>query len=57
MSRPKKDGKFINAYVKRELVDRVDAYSESSCVPKTSIIEIALQEYLDKVEQKAKRAI
>ena len=49
MSRPKKDGKFINAYVRKDIADRVDAYSEESLIPKTAIIEIALEEYLDKV--------
>lgn len=56
MSRPKKDGKFINAYVRKDIVERVDAYSETSLIPKTAILEIALQEYLDKV-QKADRAV
>ena len=50
MPRPKKDGKVINYYVRRDLVDRLDAYSEKSMIPKTSIIEVALKEYLDKVD-------
>lgn len=57
MPRAKKDGRYINCYVKRDLADRVDAYSEASLIPKTAIIELALQEYLDKVEQGAKRAV
>ena len=36
MPRPKKDGKVINYYVRRDLVDRLDAYSEKSMIPKTS---------------------
>ena len=56
MPRPKKDGKFVNAYLKKELVDRMETYSESSYIPKTAILEMALQEYLDKV-QKADRAV
>ncbi len=55
MSRPRKDGKFINAYVKKDIVDRVDAYSEESRIPKTAILEVALEEYLDKVQ--AERAV
>jgi len=57
MSRPKKDGKFVNAYLKKELVERMEDYSASSFMPKTAILELALQEYLDKVEQGAKRAV
>lgn len=50
MPRPKKDGKVINYYVRKDLVDRLDAYSEKSMIPKTSIVEAALKEYLDKVD-------
>ena len=57
MARPKKDGKFVNAYLKKDLVDRMETYSESTFMPKTAILELALQEYLDKVEQGAKRAV
>lgn len=57
MARPRKDGKFVNAYLKKDLVDRMETYSESTFMPKTAILELALQEYLDKVEQGAKRAV
>ncbi len=50
MPRPRKDGKVINFYVRKDLVERMDAYSEKSRIPKTSIVELALNEYLDKVE-------
>ena len=50
MPRPKKDGKVINYYVRKDLVDRLDAYSEKSMIPKTSIIEAALKKYLDEVD-------
>lgn len=50
MPRQKKDGKVINYYVRKDLVDRLDVYSEKSMIPKTSIIEVALKEYLDKVD-------
>ena len=57
MSRPRKEGKFVNAYIKKDLVDRMENYSESSFMPKTAIIELALQEYLDKVEQRPQKAV
>lgn len=50
MPRAKKDGKYVNCYVKRELVDRLEAYSEKTLIPKTSVIEVALEQYLDKIE-------
>ena len=50
MPRPKKDGKVINYYVRKDLVDRLDVYSEKSMIPKTSIIEAALNEYLDRLD-------
>ena len=56
MSRPKKDGKFLNCYVRKDIAERVDAYAEASLIPKTAILEMALQEYLDKV-QKVDRAV
>ena len=54
MPRPKKDGKFINFYAKKELIDRLDKYSEKSMVSKTAILEKALEEYLDKVDPENK---
>ena len=56
MPRAKKDGRYINCYVKKDIADRVDAYSEASLISKTAILEMALQEYLDKV-QKVERAV
>lgn len=51
MPRPKKDGKVINYYVRKDLVDRLEAYSEKTMIPKTSIVEAALQNYLDNAEK------
>lgn len=50
MARPKKDGKVIHYYIRKNLVDRLSEYSEKSMIPKTTIIEIAIKEYLDKVD-------
>ena len=50
MPRPKKDGKFVNFYLKKDLAEQLDKYSEQTMIPKTSIMEIALQEYLEKVD-------
>ena len=48
MPRPKKDGKFVNVYMEKSIADAADRYSEETGVPKTKVIEKALEEYLAK---------
>ena len=51
MGRPK--GKTTTATsfsLNTQLLERLNAYSEQSMVPKTKILEKALAEYLDKVD-------
>lgn len=50
MPRHKKNGKFVNFYAKKDLIDRLDEYSERTMIPKTAILEKALEEFLDKRE-------
>ena len=52
MARPRKDGKFLNVKIPMDLYDRVTEYADSTKLSKTSILEFALTEYLDKVSQK-----
>lgn len=49
MPRKKKEGQFLNAKISQELFDRVEAYCEKTRLSKTAVMEIALQEYLDRV--------
>lgn len=49
MARPKKEGSYLNAKLPAEIIERVNAYSEATRIPKTAIVEMALKEYLDKV--------
>lgn len=49
MARAKKEGRYLNAKLPTEIIKRVDTYSESTRIPKTAIVEMALKEYLDKV--------
>ena len=49
MARPKKEGSYLNAKVPAEIIERVNAYSELTRIPKTAIVEMALEEYLNKV--------
>ena len=48
MPRQKKDGKYINIYMQRLLVVAVERYSEETMIPKTAILEKAVQEYLER---------
>ena len=49
MARPKKEGSYLNAKLPVEIIERVNAYSEATRIPKTAIVEMALEEYLNKV--------
>lgn len=49
MAREKKEGRFLNAKLPLDLINRVDAYSNKTRIPKTAIAELALREYLDRV--------
>ena len=48
MPRQKKDGKYINIYMQRSLAEAVERYSEETMIPKTAILEKAVQEYLER---------
>lgn len=50
MARPKtKDAEARSFRIRRDLGTRLDDYSERSHIPKTAIVELALEEYLNKV--------
>ena len=49
MARQKKDGQFLNCYMRKDLYDRVEKYCNETMIPKTAIVEKAVQEYMDKV--------
>lgn len=54
MARPKTKESKLRTFRMNNLVgDRLDAYSESSKIPKTTIVEMAVAEYLDRVEQQS----
>lgn len=50
MPRPKKDGKYVNFYARKDLMDRLEEYSEKTMIPKTALLEKALEDYLERVE-------
>lgn len=47
----KKDGKYINIFMIRELAERLGAYSLETGIPKTFLIEKAVKKYLDEKEK------
>ncbi len=50
MPRAKKDGKFLNCYVNKEIMDKLEKYCDRTSIPKTSVVEKALQQYLMQFE-------
>ena len=56
MARPKtKDAEARSFRIRKDLGTRLDDYSEWSHIPKTVIVELALEEYLNKVAPAKKR--
>ena len=46
MSRPKKDGSYINYYIDRELVERLRDYAEEKGQTMTTALERILKDFL-----------
>ena len=53
MPRAKKDGKFLNCYVDKEILEKLEQYCEKTSIPKTSVVEKALSQYL--IRQKSEK--
>lgn len=57
MARPKVKESTLRTFRMNNIVgDRLDAYSASTKIPKTAIVELAVTEYLDKVAPETKDA-
>ena len=54
MARKKKDGKFLNIYMDRELNERIRIYAEEKGQSITVAIERILKEYLDNIDKTKK---
>ena len=50
MPRAKKDGKFLNCYVDRKIIEKLELYCDETGIPKTSVVEKALGQYLMQFE-------
>lgn len=46
MARPKKDGERFCCYLRKDLINMIDDYSTETSIPKTAIVEKALEKYL-----------
>ena len=54
MPRPKKDGKYINYYIERELYEKLRDLAEERGQTMTTAIERILKDYFDKLEDAEK---
>ena len=50
MAREKKDGKHINLYIEKEILEKRERYCEKVGQTKTMAIERILKQYLDSLE-------
>ncbi len=46
MARAKKDGQYFNCYLRKDILEQLSAYSNDTGIPKTAIVEKALEKYL-----------
>ena len=46
MARAKKDGQYFNCYLRTDILEQLSAYSNDTGIPKTAIVEKALEKYL-----------
>ena len=51
MARAKKDGQYFNCYLRKDILERLTAYSDERGIPKTFVVEKALQKYLDDINK------
>ncbi len=50
-----KDSDARSFRIRKDISERLDGYSETSHIPKTVIVELALEEYLNKVAPVGKK--
>lgn len=54
MARPKKDGVYINYYIRKDIKYRFDKYCENVGQTNTTAIERILKQFLDEYDKKQK---
>lgn len=55
MARAKKDGRYINYYIEKEVVDKLDQYCDETGLTKTVAIERILMKYFEEYFAKKDR--
>lgn len=50
--RPKKDGEFLNCYIRKDVSERLTAFCQKTGLSKTVSVEQALSQYLIKEEKR-----
>jgi hypothetical protein len=55
MARPKKNGQFLNCYIEKEIIEKLEDYSRETSVPKTAVVEKALMMYFKSKEKELKK--
>lgn len=54
VGRPKKDGQYINCYVKKDIAVKLETFCDTIGLSKTVAVEHAIQLYLDNYEETGK---
>ena len=52
MARIKKDGKFLNCYIRKDIFEKLELYCNDTSIPKTAVVEKALEQYLKNIKEK-----
>ena len=54
MARIKKDGKFLNCYIRKDIFEKLELYCNDTSIPKTAVVEKSLEMYLKEIEKSKK---
>ena len=54
MARPKKNGHYLNVCILKEIYDALESYSSDTGIPKTVVVEKALQKYIKEMTEDGK---
>ena len=54
MARPKKNGHYLNVCILKEIYDALESYSSDTGIPKTVVVEKALQKYIKEMTENGK---
>ena len=54
MARAKKNGEFVNCKIRQDIADRLNTYSKKTMIPKTAIVDKAIEKYLNKIKSDTK---